>query len=126
VVVRNLPSAAWEPRRRACHSVVDGDARDLPFLDDTFDVVASSLTLHNISGQAGRAAAVREIARVQKPGGRVMLLDFQHTDEYERVLRASGTCEVARSGLSFWIYPPVRTMTATKRATSNASATKQV
>jgi hypothetical protein len=38
----------------------DGDARRLPFGDQTFDVVVSSLALHNIPGAAGRAAAIDE------------------------------------------------------------------
>jgi arsenite methyltransferase len=114
----NRPDLTWANARAKGVAerieLKDGDARDLPFPDDTFDVVVSSLTLHNIGDTAGRARAVSEIARVVKPGGRVRLLDFQHTDEYERELGARGMREVVRSGLSFWMYPPVRTVAATK------------
>jgi arsenite methyltransferase len=54
--------------------IKDGDARKLPFEDDTFDVVLSSLVLHNIYDAGGRREAVREIARVLKGGGRVAIL----------------------------------------------------
>jgi arsenite methyltransferase len=54
-----------------------GDARQLPFDEQTFDVVVSSMALHNIPGAVGRAAAVGEIVRVLKPGGRVAILDFR-------------------------------------------------
>jgi arsenite methyltransferase len=95
-----------------CVALVSGDARHLPFAGGVFDVVVSSLTLHNIADTAERAGAVREIARVLKPGGRVALLDFQHTEEYERILGNCGLREALRSQRSFGMYPPVRVVTA--------------
>jgi SAM-dependent methyltransferase len=92
----------------------DGDARRLPFDDRTFDVVVSSLALHNIPGAAGRAAAVGEIARVLKPGGRVAILDFRDTADYAAALAAAGLDDVQRSQRRFAVYPPVRVVTATK------------
>jgi arsenite methyltransferase len=56
----------------------------LPFEERTFDIVASSLTLHNIRGRVGREQAVREIVRVLKPGGIVSILDIARTGEYAR------------------------------------------
>src|SRR5260370_41753453 len=76
--------------------VKDGDARQLPFPDATFDVVISGLALHNIYKREERDKALREVARVLKPGGHVAITDIQHTDEYERVLRDSGLGEVKR------------------------------
>src|SRR5664279_4906264 len=52
-----------------------GDARELPFDDASFDVVLSSMALHNIYNASERQTAVREIARVLKSGGRVLILD---------------------------------------------------
>lgn len=86
----------------------DGDMRELPFEPGTFDLILSSLAIHNIPTAEGRAQAVREAVRVLKPGGRVALLDFQKTDEYARTLREAGMAEVRRTPLSFWMYPPVR------------------
>jgi arsenite methyltransferase len=76
--------------------VKDGDARRLPFPDASFDVVISSLALHNIYQREERDQALREIARVLKPGGHVAIVDIQHTDEYERILRQSGVADVRR------------------------------
>jgi SAM-dependent methyltransferase len=76
--------------------IKDGDARKLPFPDASFDVVISGLALHNISKRAERDQALREVARVLKPGGHVAIADIQHTDEYERILRDSGVGEVKR------------------------------
>ena len=94
--------------------VHDGDARRLPFDDGCFDAVVSSLVVHNIPDRAGRADAVREMARMVRPGGRLALLDFRHTADYAETLRAAGMVEVRRSGIRFGVFPPVRIVTASK------------
>lgn len=83
--------------------VRDGDARTLPFADASFDVIVSSLVLHNIVGHEGREQAVREIARVLKPGGRVAVLDLRHTRDYVRVLRECGLPD-ARREIAGWFF----------------------
>jgi SAM-dependent methyltransferase len=92
----------------------DGDARQLPFGEQTFDVVVSSLALHNIPGAAGRTAAIDEIARVLKPGGRAAILDFRDTGRYAAALAGAGLGDVHRSRRRLGMYPPVRVVTATK------------
>jgi SAM-dependent methyltransferase len=77
--------------------VKDGDARRLPFADGTFDVVVTEAVLHNIYNAAERDTAVREIARVLKPGGRLFIGDVRHTGRYAQVLRQSGVEDVRRS-----------------------------
>lgn len=52
--------------------LVEGDAEALPFADNHFDTVVCALSLCSIPN-SGRA--VREMARVLKPGGRLLLLD---------------------------------------------------
>jgi arsenite methyltransferase len=96
--------------------VETADARDLPFDDDTFDVVVSSLALHNISGVGARRVAVREIARVLKPRGRLVLVDIARTDEYVTALRGVGWRDVDRSELLFRMFPPIRYVIGTKPA----------
>jgi ubiquinone/menaquinone biosynthesis C-methylase UbiE len=73
-----------------------GDARRLPFADSSFDVVLSSMALHNIYKASERQAAVREIARVLAPGGRVLIVDIRHTSAYAATLRDAGLAD-ARS-----------------------------
>jgi len=77
--------------------VLSGDARRLPFPDGTFDVVLSSIVLHNVAGEDDRRRAVREIVRVLAPGGRVVLVDLAHTATYARELRDAGLADVERS-----------------------------
>ncbi|MCT1441307.1 demethylmenaquinone methyltransferase [Corynebacterium glucuronolyticum] len=52
---------------------VVGDGMNLPFADETFDAVTISFGLRNIqdTGQA-----LREMARVTKPGGRLTIAEF--------------------------------------------------
>jgi SAM-dependent methyltransferase len=94
----------------------DGDARQLPFEDNSFDLVVSSWALHNIYDKEERAKAVREITRVLKPGGRAALIDIQHTDEYAQIFRQGGMENVKRSGPNFVFVIPSHSLTATKSA----------
>jgi SAM-dependent methyltransferase len=94
--------------------ILDGDVRQLPFADNTFDVVVSSWCLHNIYDAAGRDGAVREIARVLKPGGRVAVVDIRHTAQYVQVLRDSGWSDVTRSAPRLLFLTPTFTVTGTK------------
>jgi ubiquinone/menaquinone biosynthesis C-methylase UbiE len=94
--------------------VRDGDMREMPFANASFDAVVASLAIHNISSRDGRRKAIEEIVRVLKPGGKVALLDFQRVGQYADDLRSAGMKGVRKSWMSFWIFPPVRTVTATK------------
>jgi ubiquinone/menaquinone biosynthesis C-methylase UbiE len=51
-----------------------GNATDLPFPDRSFDLIVSSLSLHHWDDPA---AAVPELARVLRPGGRLCSYDFR-------------------------------------------------
>jgi len=70
--------------------VQTADARKLPFDDASFDVVLSSAALHNIYNAGERRTAVREIARVLKVGGRVLIVEVRHLRHYARTLRDAG------------------------------------
>jgi ubiquinone/menaquinone biosynthesis C-methylase UbiE len=50
-------------------------AESLPYSDAQFDVVLSTVMLHHLR-RAARQACVREIGRVLKTGGRVLIVDF--------------------------------------------------
>ncbi|MGH7572732.1 MAG: class I SAM-dependent methyltransferase [Gemmatimonadota bacterium] len=91
--------------------ITTGDARRLPFTDAAFDVVVSSLALHNVHSGADRRRAIEEIARVVKADGRVLLLDIRHTGQYARALRDRGFV-VERTRPHLWTFPPSRQVMA--------------
>jgi SAM-dependent methyltransferase len=76
--------------------VVRGDARRLPFPDDTFDVVITSEVLEHIQDDV---AAIAEMVRVLKPGGRFAAtvpawlpetISWKLSDEYHAPRAAGG------------------------------------
>ena len=63
-------------------SVRQGDLYDLPLGNDTFDVIILHQVLHFLD-DGGRA--IREAARVLRPGGRLLVVDFApHEQEFLR------------------------------------------
>jgi len=58
------------------------DATNMPFENNSFDIIVSSGALHHISsGFAEFERAVKEMMRVLKPGGRIVLWDTTHMIE---------------------------------------------
>lgn len=55
---------------------VQANAECLPFPDNTFDVITIAFGLRNVTD---KDAALRSMARVLKPGGKVMVLEFSKT-----------------------------------------------
>jgi arsenite methyltransferase len=85
------------------------DMRALPFSDATFDLVVSSLAIHNIRSNADRKRAISEGFRVMKPGGRMVIADIRATAIYADALRMLGASKVERRrlGWRFWWGNPV-------------------
>jgi arsenite methyltransferase len=93
----------------------------LPFTNDRFDVVVSSLAIHNIRSKSGRDRAIDEAVRVLRPGGRLLIVDIFATRRYSSRLTELGMLNVARRGLGmrlWWGGPwvPTHLVTATKPA----------
>lgn len=76
-----------------------GDARDLPFEDESFDAAILTTVLGEIPD---RAAALREVARVLKPDGRLIVGELFGDPHWVRPTRLRAETEAA--GLRFaWI-----------------------
>lgn len=54
-------------------SYVQADAEQLPFADDSFDVITIAFGLRNVTD---KSRALRSMLRVLKPGGRLLVLEF--------------------------------------------------
>lgn len=96
-----------------------GDMTRLPYDDGAFDLIVSSLAIHNLPGMDLRLAAVEEAARVVKSGGRIVIADIAFTRRYAARLRELGLSDVRRRSLGWrsWWGPGIATylVTATKR-----------
>jgi arsenite methyltransferase len=89
-------------------TIVTGDMRALPFADESFHVVVSSLAIHNLRSSADRAKAVAEGWRVLRPGGHLVIADIRATARYVETLSQLGATGVARRrlGWRFWYGNP--------------------
>jgi ubiquinone/menaquinone biosynthesis C-methylase UbiE/DNA-binding transcriptional ArsR family regulator len=82
-------------------SVRQGDLYDLPIGNDSFDVVILHQVLH-ILDDGGRA--IREAARVLRPGGRLLVVDFApHEQEFLREQFAHRRLGFAPDTVTQWI-----------------------
>lgn len=88
-------AAPWE-------SLAQGNAENLPFGDDSFDVVMSTDVIHHISD---RDAYFREAIRVLRPGGYVVTV----TDSHHNILRRRPLSSHFPETVSVELqrYPPV-------------------
>ena len=60
-------------------ALMQGDALSLPFADDSFDAASMAFGIRNIPDKIG---ALREMARVVVPGGKVMILEMCFTPNW--------------------------------------------
>lgn len=82
-------------------SVRQGDIYDLPLADDSFDVVILHQVLHFLDDGA---RAIREAARVLRPGGRLLVVDFAlHEQEFLREQFAHRRLGFAPDTVMQWI-----------------------
>jgi ubiquinone/menaquinone biosynthesis C-methylase UbiE len=74
------PEMIARAKKKAARAGVEVDfqlapAQALPFPDARFDLALSTLMLHHL-GREARDGALREVRRVLKTGGRVLVVDF--------------------------------------------------
>jgi ubiquinone/menaquinone biosynthesis C-methylase UbiE len=82
-------------------SVRQGDIYDLPLADDSFDVVILHQVLHFLDDGA---RAIKEAARVLRPGGRLLVVDFApHEMEFLREQHAHRRLGFAPETLTQWM-----------------------
>ena len=72
MLTRMRRKAARHKRTAAIHACL-GDAMPLPFRDETFDAACCGFGVRNLPD---RDAALREMLRIIKPGGRIGIMEF--------------------------------------------------
>lgn len=96
--------------------IVNGDMRDMPFEDNYFDVVISSLAIHNIENKDERKKALNEIARITKVNGKIAILDLANIQEYAHSLKENGFKIKEITKNQYLMFPSVRILYATRFA----------
>jgi demethylmenaquinone methyltransferase/2-methoxy-6-polyprenyl-1,4-benzoquinol methylase len=92
-----LAVAREKGRRRRAPTLFDwADAHDLPYLDRTYDVASMAFGIRNVDDPV---QALRELARVTKRGGRVVILEFgQPTGAWGKMYRGYARHVIPRVG----------------------------
>jgi len=91
-----------------------GDARKLVYPDSFFDSVISSNALHTLEDDRERKQAIKEMLRVLKPEGRLVIFDTAETGHYAEVLRECGAQDVTLSPWTWLWCRPSRSIAARK------------
>lgn len=91
----------------------DGDARKLPFQKDVYDAVVSNFVIHNLTKD--RETAVKEMWRVLKPGGLLVISDIRGIPEYKKYLEKLGYADLSLKGPFLDTFPFARMLIARKK-----------
>ena len=95
---KNVRKAGIEERAK----LHNADVRQLPFENESFDVITSSFAAHHFGNEADREKAAREIVRVLKPDGQIVFYDVPKAlNELEQVMQQAGFTELRRNGRLF-------------------------
>ena len=94
--------------------LVRGSVKDIPFGDATFDLVVCSLAVYGIRSRR----AFEEMARVVKPGGRFVYVDFVALSVQERMMDELGRLGLVRReefdaplDVHAWVFEKERELT---------------
>lgn len=118
---QSVRARAWQ--------IVDGDAAALPFDDDSFDSVAASLLFCSLPDPA---AALREVARVLRPGGVFYFHEHVRGEGLRRVLqhvaaplqaRVADGCRPDRDFLGLLAASPLEVVEVEHRPMPGGAAT---
>lgn len=88
-------------------SLDTADMTALPYPDESFDLVVSSLAIHNLHPAPGRLRALDEALRVLRPGGRLVIADINAAPAYRTHLVGRGLSTALRPlGWRMWYGGP--------------------
>lgn len=102
IAVDITPSMLDQARGHEGLDLVAGDGRRLPLRSGSVDLVTSAQALHHVQDPV---AVVKEMRRVARPGGRVLIVDQAATERYEEALMMTAL-ELARDPSHAMSRPP--------------------
>ena len=76
-------------------SIAPVEGYEIPFPDDSFNLVSASLVLSTIRDRSGRAALLAEMSRVTRAGGLLAIYDFRVRKPWNRNVVAMSGSELA-------------------------------
>jgi SAM-dependent methyltransferase len=109
------------PSRTSARLSPDGD---FLFQDDSFDLVIARLALHGVAQHSKRAHILREMVRVLKPDGQLVLAD-RHARQFAGVLLGAGLRGMWSRPESLLTLPRVDVLTARKPSARRSTSTTQ-
>jgi arsenite methyltransferase len=71
-------------------SIQTADMRTLPFEANSFDLIVSHWVVHNLPKKEERQLTLKEMVRVLRPGGLIVLSDIENRNEYLQQFKALG------------------------------------
>lgn len=81
--------------------LIEGDAHDLPLTDESQDMVYANLLIHHLLEPS---VAIKEMYRVIKPGGQVVITDIErHNHQWTKLEKSDIWLGVERSDLKLWL-----------------------
>lgn len=101
-----IKNAVLEQVGNKC-AILNEDAKEMSFADESFDVILSNLCLHNIYDKIGRLQACTEIARVLKKEGTAVISDFRHMKEYRHNFKELGLHTEMMGANYLMTFPPL-------------------
>jgi ubiquinone/menaquinone biosynthesis C-methylase UbiE len=84
----DISAGMLEEARERGLDVVEGSSGEMPFEDDTFDIVVTFAVLHHLIDPELVRATLREIVRVTRPGGTAVVWDHNPNNPYWKFLMA--------------------------------------
>lgn len=90
-----------EGARKKGHEVLVADNLTLPFRDGAFDAVISIGVIHHFSSQSRRLQAVKEMCRLLRPGGQIMIYVWAFEQKHRKV---SGLIKIWNWFLQMYVY----------------------
>ena len=74
--------------------IYKGNIVNLPFSDQSYDIVTASLVIHNIKNKQSQVKVIQEACRVLKSKGKILIFDLGDAKLYQQILKQCGMSNI--------------------------------